>query len=500
MELKKEFGKLPKDIVYDMYLSLVYDCKDYDSITRGKMLDSIMQEYNQEHYLYSICTGKELDFLKKFNNKKLNSEDIKKYEWEIKQLNQKCIFSKVTFEIFDEQKENVNKALKFYKNNSKEKEDEVILFMISVIKINAEMLSKAFVSMISSFFGVDKSKVEYLLGHPLFKFYCSFKKEWFDFSNSYEEIIYYSEYWDRLEEISEQRKEYGMAGCIKYDVRDNYDIFYYGFPIRKEKVKKMYDEVKKKFNSEWLFYIIDDARVLNDRYGLTLFIEDEKLLNIINDALDEIPCSVMNGFTPNQYNEEKIKEVEIKDKLTIIPQNNAHLSKNAADEFYKLYFALLEYVNNKYNVSKDIKKIYKQENLDVNKLYNIDEYLWKHKNIIDEFIKDNDYKFTEEELDRVKLFKKSVTNDHFVIIGFEREYTKLLSEDGKIYMIKGIRTDIDKLIEPTQIPKVISTTLIMFKDNIVFNSFFSSLGIEFGNDLKELILKEIDSSVVYYHL
>lgn len=499
MELKKEFGRLPKDMVYDMYLSLVYDCKDYDSITRSKMLDSIIKEYSQKHYLYHICTGKELDFLKKFNNKQLTSNDIKKYDWEIKQLNQKCIFSRVTFEIFEEQKKNVELALENYENNSKEKEDEVILFMISVIKINAEMLSKAFISMISSVFDVDKSKVENLFGHPLFNFYCAFHKEWFEFSNDYEELIYYREYWDKLEDIRELRKEYGMAGCIESDIRDNYDIFYYGFPIRKEKVKKMYDKVKKHLNSEWLFYIIDDARVLNDRCGLTLFIEDEPLLTLINEALDEMPCSVMNGFTPNQYNKEKIKAIEIKDKLTVIPQNNAHLSKNAADEFYKLYFALLEYVNDKYNIT-DIKKIYKQHALDVNKLYEIDEYLWKNKNIIDKFIKENKYNFTEEELDRVKLFKKSITSDHFVIIGFEREYTKVLSEDGKIYMIKGIRADIDKIMDPNEIPKVIGTTLIMFKDNIIFNGFFSSVDIVFGNDMKESILKEIDSSMVYYHL
>jgi len=36
MELKKELIKVQKEIVYDMYISLVYDFKDYDNITRGK--------------------------------------------------------------------------------------------------------------------------------------------------------------------------------------------------------------------------------------------------------------------------------------------------------------------------------------------------------------------------------------------------------------------------------------------------------------------------------
>ena len=71
MKLKDEFIKLPKEMVYDMYLSIVYDCKDYDNITRGKMLDAIIQEYQQENYLYFICTKKELAFLNYIQNNKL---------------------------------------------------------------------------------------------------------------------------------------------------------------------------------------------------------------------------------------------------------------------------------------------------------------------------------------------------------------------------------------------------------------------------------------------
>ncbi len=45
MKLKNEFVKLQKDIVYDIYWTIVYDAKNYDSIIRSKMLDSILKEY-----------------------------------------------------------------------------------------------------------------------------------------------------------------------------------------------------------------------------------------------------------------------------------------------------------------------------------------------------------------------------------------------------------------------------------------------------------------------
>lgn len=502
MKLKDEFKKLPKDLVYDIYLSLVYSPKDYDNITREKMLDNIAKEYNQENYLYNICTEKELKFLKYIKDKEIDANDIKKYEWEINELNRKCIFSKVTYEVFEEQIENVDNALKFYSNHIKNKksDDQIVIFIISVVKTNVEILTMALNSMISSLFGIDKEFADKILGHPLIHFYCEFYEKYLDFFNKEEEIIYYRDNYDLLDDLFELRKEYGMAGTKKLDIRDNYDIFYYGFPIRNEKVKKMYDIVSEIPLKDFIFHIINEARILNNRDFLDLFIDNKDLQKVINDALDEMPCAVMNGFTPNDYKTEKAKEEQLNFQFEVIPQNNAHLCKSAADEFYKLYLALLDYTNKKYNFFPEIKKIYKQEGLDIYKIRPIDEYLWNNKNIIDDFVSENNYKLSEDELKIISGFKTAITSDRFIIIGFEREYTKILSEDGKIYMVKGIRTDLDKLVDSKNIPLVISTTLLMFKDYIVFNSYLSNIDINFGNDFKEQVLKDSSNAIKYYHL
>ena len=85
---------------------------------------------------------------------------MKKYEWEIDTLNEKCIFSKVTFEVFDEQKENVKDALKSYEKNDKNGIEDIIIFMISKIRIDGITLKKAFVPMISNMFKLDERVVE----------------------------------------------------------------------------------------------------------------------------------------------------------------------------------------------------------------------------------------------------------------------------------------------------------------------------------------------------
>lgn len=499
MKLKEEYLHLQKEMVYETYLRLVYTPKDYDNITRGKMIEEIIKEYNQENYLYHICTKRELDFLKCLKNKKLNVNDIKKYDWEIRTLRDKCIFSGTAFDVYEEQKQNVENALKTYEKNNKKPYEDIIIFIISKIRTNGILLTKALVSMIESMCGINEEGINSLMASPLFHFYCEFSYEYFDFSKQEEEFVSYRDYYDILEELEEARKIYGMAGSMPVDVRDDFDIFYYGFPIRKKQVMKMYEEVNKSVEKEFLFEIIDEARVLNNREGLDFFLDD-KLFKIVDEALDECPCAAMNGFTPKEYNNQLYEQMDLDKYFLHIPQNNAHLCKNAADHYYKLYFALLDYINNKYKICPEIKKIYKQEGLDVNKLYAVDKYLWEHKKVIDDFVQENIYKFSEEELTEVKEFKSSVTSDCFVIVGFDREYTKILSDDGKLYMVKGIREDFDKIMNPKELPVVVSTTLLMFRGNIIFKSFFGSVDVAFGNDVKKEIIDGMKCAIVHYHL
>lgn len=499
MKLKEEFIKAPKPMIYEMYSRIVYDIYDYDDVTRSKMLDEIIKEYSQKNFLYHMCTTKELEFLKYAVKKQISMDDVNKYSWEINTLNDKGIFSKVTFTVFDEQKINVDEALKTYKDNGKNGYEDIIIFMISKIRTNADMLTKALTTMIKSVCNIDEAGVNKLMGSPLFHFYCDFYYNYLEFSKNEEEFVFYRDYYDILDDLEIARKKYGIGGALPVDIRDDFDIFYYGFPIRKEKVEKMYKEINKRFDKNFLIKVIDEARVLNERTGLK-FLIDNNMFQIVNDALDETPCAAMNGFTPKDYERQTFESIDLDKEFKYVPQNNAHLCKNAADHYYKLYFALLEYVNKKYNMHPEIKRIYKQEGLDVNKLQNIDQKLWENKEIIEEFIKDNNYDFNEEELKEIKEFENAVSSDYFVIVGFEREYTKILSDDGKLYMVKGIRADIDKIINPRDIPIIISTTLLMFKENIVFKSFFSNINLELSNDIKKDIVDKMKKAMKYYHL
>ena len=67
-------------------------------------------------------------------------------------------------------------------------------------------------------------------------------------------------------------------------------------------------------------------------------------------------------------------------------------------------------------------------------------------------------------------------------------------------MVKGIRADLGKIMNPKELPKIISTTLLMFNGKIVFKGFFGKIDIVFGNDVKKDIINKMKCAIVHYHL
>ena len=204
MKLREEIVKKEKGLVYDVYYdSLVYEKKDYDNITRKQMIEEIIKEYSVGHYLFHICTERELKFLKYLQNHKLEPNDYLKYEWEIKELNKKLILNGT--EIYEEQIENVKDALEQYKIHNKNI-DEFVTFVIGMVKLNANMLSNLLISCMKDIFKLSEEQINNYLGHPLIHFYCGFYDQYMDTLGTKVEMIYYREYEDFLDDVDEHSR------------------------------------------------------------------------------------------------------------------------------------------------------------------------------------------------------------------------------------------------------------------------------------------------------
>lgn len=501
MKLKEVYAKLKKEELYFMYERIVYKTKDYENITRSKMLDEILKEMSKKDFVYQLCTYKELDFLIKLKDKKINKKDLEKYSREIANLYEKFILDMNTMEVYEEQKTLVDSAIKSYEENkqNKRKMDDFFAILIGFVKVYVELATKALESIMCSLTKVSKEGFNALLGSPLVHFYCNYYYEDIP-SLGEEEFIYYRDYEMFMDDLKTRREEFSNIGTMQIEPIDYIDIFYYDFPISKPKVKKAYDKFYGTVDGVILLFLLQVARVFNDKDVLKDAELDEEYKKILLDALEEIPSAALNGATPKEYGKTKEEVSDTLSKMDNERQTDACLSKKDADTYYKLYFALLEYTNDLYKIS-DIKKIYKQKYLNPTVLKPIDEYLWHHKEIIDKFIKENKYKFNNEELDIVKGFKTAYTSNFLTICGYEKEYTKIYdAQNNKVYMMKGVNDNFDNVVNVNELPMVVGMTLLMFKDKIIYSGLFNAYSIDFGDTLKQMAIEESNKAMKYYHL
>jgi hypothetical protein len=494
MKLYDARNKLPKDLVYETYIRIVYDYNSYNEITRKNMLKEIVETYHNKNFIYYICTKRELDFISMFYKKEIKLNDIKKYSWEIKELDKKYLFNEETLSFYEDYDDILPETLEFYKNNQKD-DFPLSMFIVSFTRIHGEVLIKTLAALCTQLYKIDNNNFDNYLGNPLVHFYCDFEN--FELSFGKEETIYFRDYEDDIYDLRKQRKILGTSSITSIDKQLFEDFYYYGLNYSNPKVKKMYDNIMENNYDYFTLRIIDKCRLLGIPYPLTQLNPTQG--KYITEALEEIPCAAMNGVSPKQRKEILTESLEMDEKFTCIPQNNAHLHQDTANKYYYYYFALLEYTNNKFNINDKVKKIFKQEGVNPYEVSDIDEYLWTHKEIIDDFIKDNPFNFNDNDFYYINQFKSGLTNSNYIFVGTDREYAKFLSEDGKIYMVKGLHSDLDKVLDTSSVPYMINTHLLMFENYIIYTGMIKNYELDFGNEFKKMVLKDMKNALQYYH-
>ena len=555
MKMLEEVKHLRKEFVYEQYTRIVPDFKDYEKITKTKMMEAIYKIYSDYNNIVNICTTRELKYLRKVlngkTNKKINfpeefnlqnatedelmeilkqREKIKQQEkktaWERKNLYDKFLI-RFDYEndkeiIPEEIIDPVKQALKQVDWKEKEKIDELNEIIVSYVKIQGSTLIVPLIQFVSAITDLDEETVNHhLFTNKLINYYLFIMKNDSDDYTKNIPMVVYQDYLEYYDELNEQRKKYGKAAPRKIDINSFKTIFYNDLDINNSKIKKFIQTLEKVIQDYLFDNVIQNIRIcalLNeDREPVKNYIKScierlsfyysevdfsmiEKLITLMDEAMDEMPSGALNGLTPNEAKELKLEEASFKKKKIekYQKQQNACLGEKKSKLFYKLYFALLEFTNQKYKINPNY-KIYKQHGINPQEITDIIDMFWKNKDlIILEFCIDNPYKFTKEEIKLLDGFKKGI-HDSFVLVQYERDYT-LLMKDGKIYMVKGLNDNIDNIITYDKLPCFVETSLIEFNGNIVYDGIISSFPVKFGMNFIKTVEKEYKESMKYYHL
>lgn len=104
MKLYDEIKYFRKDYVYEQYVRIVDEFKDYEKITKVKMIKAIYDVYSEPDNIINLCTTRELKYLKKILNEQSTKDALlkpdektkmispdDKYKWEIDNLEKKFL-------------------------------------------------------------------------------------------------------------------------------------------------------------------------------------------------------------------------------------------------------------------------------------------------------------------------------------------------------------------------------------------------------------------------
>lgn len=513
MKMHDEVKYMKKDFVYEQYTRIVENFKDYEKISRVKMLDEIYDVYSNYHNIIDICTTKELKYLEMILK---DSKQVmkKKYDWERTQLYKKfLIYSRRdNYSIPEEILENVKEAIDHVNWNEKKKVDDLNELLVGYCKIQGSSLLQTVASLGSGITGIKEEVLwNLMLCNKLFNYYVLIYSK--DIESLGKDILVavHQDFYEIEDELDHQRQLQGLSGGKQIDLGIYRRLFYNDFDIENPKIKKFLDELNNlPFFSFSAIQPIREYAMLNlDRSTLKESFQNTPALKhidltdfftLMDEAMDEMPSGALNGFTPNEARKitSKIIEMRIKKDKKYKKQKNARLSEKDSNLFYKIYFALLEFTNNKYKI-KPFLKIYNQMGNDLYVMNDIIEKFWDNKEaIIIEFCFKNPFKFSKEELKTTSEMAKGF-RDTFVIVKYDLEYTAFMNRE-KVYMVKGLKSNIDDIISYKQLPYIVTTSIMPFKNVLIYDGLLMSHRIDFGYNFEEIIENDFKRMPKCYRL
>ena len=159
------------------------------------------------------------------------------------------------------------------------------------------------------------------------------------------------------------------------------------------------------------------------------------------------------------------------------------LSKESANLFYRLMWALMFYTNQKYPVIKELKEpMFK--NRPPAEIIGLNDKLFSHPELIDSFVDENPFSFTQEELEIIRSWKNFIKG-HFLIMAYLRAYTVFLTikSEQKAYGVLGLYDKIRDVIPPF-LPQYVETFLLPFRGKIIYCGYIHSHNVRIGENFE----------------
>lgn len=156
------------------------------------------------------------------------------------------------------------------------------------------------------------------------------------------------------------------------------------------------------------------------------------------------------------------------------------LPPDQVERFYRIWFPLLYYVNEKRRLAKRFPNNPKIARIDPADAVKIRDALWADDTLRESFIAENPAGLPQAGLAIVESWKHRLSGN-FYVVRYLKKYTVFLSTQEPVhaYGVLGLVSPIEEIIGPT-LPIYVQAVLLPFEDHIIYDSLLLPYRIYFG--------------------
>ena len=171
------------------------------------------------------------------------------------------------------------------------------------------------------------------------------------------------------------------------------------------------------------------------------------------------------------------------------------LSEEDAEQFYRLWFSLLSFANERRKLVEGWPDSPQLGNIDPNSAIKIRDAIWADTSLLSLYCESNPSGFSEEDLEIVAAWKHRVAGSFFAIKQTRKYALFLDTSERTLYGVTGLISSLEEMIP--YFPFLLDAVLIPFKGKIVIDGLFRSSNIMIGSNMRRsmaLQVKDIEDS------
>ncbi len=149
--------------------------------------------------------------------------------------------------------------------------------------------------------------------------------------------------------------------------------------------------------------------------------------------------------------------------------------------FLKIHIDFLFFVGQKSKIIDDKMNFKKFVDTDFSVKLKCRDFFLNNSELLDDYLTTNFDKLTTEQISILIGFKKTITSDFVIFKCLTNNAIFIDTKDNTFYAVKALGDSFDHFFD--RFPVLVQTTLLPFKDKIVYDGFIRPTGIHFGSGM-----------------